>query len=175
MICDSLVNLKPHFFRLCKSAASIHECNVFYTLVYMRWISHFTRTSRILCFAILLLSVLSWLNDLIDRVTILTPRPKDIKYLVYHYYTIEHSRDIVDYGWEIRPPDFNGQSLPFMNSSCSTGSNRPFTNWKVVTMKVKDVVDTCLNRISSSSLVCKQKATFSSGKNANPTFTTSKL
>ena len=59
MICDSLVNLKPHFFRLCKSAASIHESNVFYTLVYMRWISHFTRTSRILCFAILLLSVLS--------------------------------------------------------------------------------------------------------------------
>lgn len=39
MICDSLVNLKPHFFRLCKSAASIHESN--YTLVYMRWISHY--------------------------------------------------------------------------------------------------------------------------------------
>ena len=40
MICDSLLNLKPHFFRLCKSAASIHESNVFYTLVYIRWISH---------------------------------------------------------------------------------------------------------------------------------------
>ena len=41
MICDSLVNLKPHFFRLCKSAASIHESNVFYTSVYMSWISHY--------------------------------------------------------------------------------------------------------------------------------------
>lgn len=143
MICDSLVNLKPYFFRLCKSAASIHESNVFYTLVYMRWISHFTRTSSTLCFAILLLSVLSWLNDLIDRVTISERNshssPKGYKVSGTSLQHCKTQQRVCRIWLENQTSWFQWSVVTihelFMFDSL--GTNRPFTDWKSLQWRSK--------------------------------------